>query len=101
MGVLFRRARVCNEIAMEHINAKAVLPPRLFKQVQRHFEGYLYVPSAGKLRRAAMRRKIMDLHRRGLNTRKITARVRVGPRRVRQIIVEELRKTRRARKKRK
>ena len=87
---------------MKHVNAKAVLPPQLLRQVQRYCEGYVYVPGTRKrLGFEAMRRKIMDLRRRGLRTRNIAAIVPVGERRVRQIVVEEQRKTRRARKKRK
>ena len=76
---------------MKYISAEAVLPPELFRRVQRHCTGFIYVSCTREFY-AARRRKVMKLRESGLGTGEIAAEVHLCQRRVRQIIAEEKRK---------
>ena len=71
----------------QYANAKDVLPPDLFRTVQQHFAGLLWVPADTHL--YAVRRKlVLALRDQGIHTREIAQLAGVTPRRVRQILAQ-------------
>lgn len=66
-------------------NATQVLPPGLLAEVQRHFNGHLWVP-ASEPQAMRMRQRVVQLHQAGIATREIAEMVQVSQRRVQQII---------------
>ena len=68
-----------------YANAKDVLPPDLFRTVQQHFAGLLWVPAEAHL--YAVRRKlVLALRDQGVHTQEIAQLAGVTTRRVRQIL---------------
>ena len=66
-------------------NAKKVLPPGLLAEVQRHFNGHLWVPAA-EPQAGRTRQRVVQLHQAGIGTGEIAEMVGLGQRRVQQII---------------
>lgn len=66
-------------------NAKKVLPPGLLAEVQRHFNGHLWVP-ASEPQAMRMRQRVVQLHQAGIATREIAEMVQLSQRRVQQIV---------------
>ena len=70
-----------------YANAKDVLPPELFRTVQQHFAGLLWVPADTHF--YAVRRKlVLALRDQGVSTVEIAKLAGVTPRRVRQILAK-------------
>jgi len=67
-----------------YANAKDVLPPELFEQVQKHYTGNLYVP--GKNDAKHKRELIITLAKSGADTAEIASIAGVSTRRVNQVI---------------
>ncbi|MEI7832016.1 MAG: hypothetical protein WCJ56_02290 [bacterium] len=68
-------------------NAKKVLPPVLLAEIQRHFNGHLWVPAA-KAQAEITRQRVLQLHQAGVGTRDITELVQLSQRRIQQIILD-------------
>jgi len=66
-------------------NAKQVLPPGLLAEVQRHFNGHLWVPAA-EPQADRTRQRVVQLHQAGIGTSEIAEMVALSQRRVQQII---------------
>lgn len=66
-------------------NATQVLPPGLLAEVQRHFNGHLWVPAA-EPQAVRTRQRVEQLHQAGVGTREIAEMVQLSQRRVQQIV---------------
>ena len=66
-------------------NAKKVLPPGLLAEVQRHFNGHLWVPAA-EPQADRTRLRVVQLHQAGIGTSEIAELVQLSQRRVQQIV---------------
>ena len=74
-------------MSRRYANAKDVLPPELFRTVQQHFAGLLWVPADAHF--YAVRRKlVLALRDQGVSTVEIAKLAGVTPRRVRQILAK-------------
>jgi hypothetical protein len=66
-------------------NAKNVLPAALLAEIQRHFTGHLWVPTA-ESNAAKNQQRVIQLHKAGIGTHAIAEMVEMSQRRVQQII---------------
>jgi hypothetical protein len=66
-------------------NAKDVLPAALLAEIQRHFTGHLWVPTA-ESNAVKNRQRVIQLHKAGIGTHAIAEMVEMSQRRVQQII---------------
>ena len=71
-----------------YANAKDVLPPDLFSEVQQHFTGLLWVPANTHFYETR-RKLVLALTDQGVSTREIGKLAGVTTRRVRQILAED------------
>ena len=71
-----------------YANAKDVLPPDLFQQVQQHVTGLLWVPAHTQFYETR-RKLVLALTDQGVSTAEIGKLAGVTPRRVRQILAED------------
>jgi predicted transcriptional regulator len=84
-GVLQMKMRGERMRTTTYHNAKNVLPPGLLAEVQRHFSGHLWVPTA-EPQAVRLRQRIVQLHQAGMGTSKIADMVGISQRRVQQIV---------------
>jgi len=68
-----------------YLNAKAVLPPGLLAEVQRHVCGHLWVPVAER-QADVTHRRVVQLQLAGVGPREIAELVGISQRRVQQIV---------------
>ncbi len=71
-----------------YANAQDVLPPDLFREIQQHFTGLLWVPAHTQFYETR-RKLVLALTDQGISTREIGKLAGVTPRRVRQILAED------------
>ena len=74
-------------LSRRYANAKEVLPPELYRQVQEHFTGLLWVPADTHFY-AERRRLVLALRDQGVSTQEIAKLAGVTSRRVRQIVAK-------------
>ena len=72
-------------VSRRYANAKDVLPPELFRTLQQHFTGLLWVPADTHFY-AVRRNLVLALRDQGVSTKEIAELAGVTPRRVRQIL---------------
>ena len=72
-------------VSRRYANAKDVLPPELFRTLQQHFTGLLWVPADTHFY-AVRRQLVLALRDQGVSTQEIATLAGVTPRRVRQIL---------------
>ena len=72
-------------LSRRYANAKEVLPPELYRQVQEHFTGLLWVSSDTQFY-VERRRLVLALKDQGVSTQEIAKLAGVTSRRVRQIV---------------
>jgi predicted transcriptional regulator len=77
------------KVKRDYANAKDVLPPDLLRSVQEHFTGLMWVPSDTCFYHER-RRLVLALKDQGISTREIARLSGVTPRRVRQIVAENI-----------
>ena len=75
-------------VKRRYANAKDVLPPELFREVQQHFTGLLWVPANTQFYETR-RKLVLALTDQGVSTREIGKLAGVTTRRVRQILAED------------
>lgn len=76
-----------------YANAKDVLPSQLVAEIQKYFEGMLWIPVRARRRRKTRKdiirnRAILAAHARGVPTMEIARRFTLSPQRIRQILQE-------------
>ena len=74
-------------LSRRYANAKEVLPPELYRQVQEHFTGLLWVSPDTQFY-AERRRLVLALKEQGVSTQEISKLAGVTTRRVRQIVAK-------------
>lgn len=75
--------------AREYANASDVLPPRLLRQIQRHWQGLLWIPllEDRKTRGDGQRNEqIVREHSRGISTSELAEKYSLSQERIRQIV---------------
>ena len=75
-------------VKCRYANAKDVLPPELFSEVQQHFTGLLWVPANTQFYETR-RKLVLALTDQGVSTREIGKLAGVTTRRVRQILAKD------------
>ena len=74
-------------LSRRYANANEVLPPELYRQVQEHFTGLLWVSPDTQFY-AERRRLVLALRDQGVSTTEIAKLAGITPRRVRQILAK-------------